>query len=105
MGEVVMYKVLKTQLRYYPHALLLLADMTTGERRWWCFGRQHEEDLCEDYHTKDLAGAVLVDFIDQRLLLTLFRMGRRQMGEGIYQSFCNFADEKENSLHNFKNLK
>ena len=56
-----MYKVLKTQLRYYPHALLLLADMTTGERRWWCFGRQHEEDLCEDYHTKDLAGAVLID--------------------------------------------
>ena len=55
-----MYKVLKTQLRYYPHALLLLADMTTGERRWWCFGSQHEEDLCEDYHTKDLAGAVLV---------------------------------------------
>ena len=40
-------------------------------------------------------GAVLVDFIDQRLLLTLFRMGRRQMGEGIYQCFCNFADEKE----------
>ena len=59
MGEVVMYKVLKTNLSYYPHALLLLADMTTGERRWWCFGSQHEEDLCEDYHTKDLAGAVL----------------------------------------------
>ncbi len=39
--------------------LPLLADMTTGERRWWCFGSQHEEDLCEDYHTKDLAGAVL----------------------------------------------
>ena len=61
MGEVVMYKVLKTNLSYYPHALLLLADMTTGERRWWCFGSQHEEDLCEDYHTKDLAGAVLSD--------------------------------------------
>ena len=84
-----MYKVLKTQLRYYPHALLLLADMTTGERRWWCFGSRWK----------------VVDFIDQRHLLTLFRMGRRQMGEGIYQSFCNFADEKENSLHNFKNLK
>ena len=57
------------------------------------------------YKVEDRKRWKVVDFIDQRLLLTLFRMGRRQMGEGIYQSFCNFADEKENSLHNFKNLK
>jgi len=54
-----MYKIIETDERRYPHVLLLLLNITTGEKRWWCFGEVHADDLCEEYHVKNLQGVIL----------------------------------------------
>ncbi len=53
-----MYKVL-SRIDRYPHVVLLLVDITTGDKRYWCFSTLHEEELCEEYHVKTIEGVLL----------------------------------------------
>lgn len=53
-----MYKIIDTIDRY-PHIVLQLVDITTGNKRYWCFSTLHAEDLCEEYHVRRLKGILL----------------------------------------------
>lgn len=53
-----MYKIIDTIDRY-PHVVLQLVDITTGNKRYWCLSVLHAEDLCKQYHVKSLRGVIL----------------------------------------------
>lgn len=48
----------------YPHVVLALVNITTGEKLYCCFSVIHEEELCQEYHVKNLKG-VLLDELPQ----------------------------------------
>lgn len=54
-----MYKIIAIETHCYPHVLLHLLNITTGVKRWWCFSELHADELCKDYHVKDLKGVIL----------------------------------------------
>lgn len=58
-----MYKVFFRICRY-PHVVIGLVNITTGEKGYWWFSILHEEMLCEEYHVKNLKG-VLLDELPQ----------------------------------------
>lgn len=53
-----MYKIIDTIDRY-PHVVLLLLDITTGDKRYWCFSVLYADELCEQYHVNNLNGLTL----------------------------------------------
>ena len=58
-----MYQIIRA-IDLYPHVVLTLVNITTGEKRYWCFSVIHEEELCQEYHVKNLKG-VLLDELPQ----------------------------------------
>lgn len=54
-----MYKIIRTIDRY-PHVVMEMVNITTGERFYWALGSYQEELLCKEYHVKDLK-VVLLD--------------------------------------------
>ena len=53
-----MYKIIDTIDRY-PFVVLLLLDITTGEKRYWCIDDVRADELCDEYHAKYLKGILL----------------------------------------------
>jgi len=53
-----MYKIIDTIDRY-PFVVMLLVNITTGEKRYWCIDDVHADELCDEYHAKDLKGLLL----------------------------------------------
>lgn len=58
-----MYQIIRA-IDLYPHVVLTLVNITTGEKRYWCFSVIHEEELCKECHVKTLEG-VLLDKLPQ----------------------------------------
>lgn len=53
-----MYKIIRTIDRY-PHVVMEMVNITTGERFYWALGSYQAELLCAEYHVKDLKGVLL----------------------------------------------
>lgn len=53
-----MYKIIRTIDRY-PHVVMELVDITTGEKFYWALGAYQAELLCADYHVTELNGVIL----------------------------------------------
>lgn len=53
-----MYQIIRA-IDLYPHVVMALVNITTGEKRYWCFSVIHEEELCKEYHVKQLKGVLL----------------------------------------------
>lgn len=53
-----MYKIIETIDRY-PFVVMLLVNITTGEKRYWCIDDVHADDLCAEYHVRNLHGLIL----------------------------------------------
>lgn len=53
-----MYKIIRTIDRY-PHVVMEMVNITTGERFYLALGSYQAELLCEEYHVKDLEGVLL----------------------------------------------
>lgn len=53
-----MYKIIDT-INRYPHVVLQLVEITTGDKRYWFFSTLHADDLCKQYHVKSLRGVLL----------------------------------------------
>ncbi len=53
-----MYKITRTIDRY-PHVVMELVNITTGEKLYWALGSYQAELLCAEYHVKYLKGVIL----------------------------------------------
>lgn len=53
-----MYKIIRTIDRY-PHVVMEMVNITTGEKLYWALGSYQAELLCAEYHVKDLKGVIL----------------------------------------------
>ncbi len=53
-----MYKIKRTIDRY-PHVVMEMVNITTGERFYWALGSYQAELLCAEYHVTELKGVIL----------------------------------------------
>lgn len=53
-----MYKIVDTIDRY-PFVVLLLVNITTGGKRYWCIDDVHADKLCDEHNVSNLLGVVL----------------------------------------------
>jgi hypothetical protein len=53
-----MYKIIRTIDRY-PHVVMKMVNITTGERFYWALGSYQAELLCAEYHITELKGVIL----------------------------------------------
>lgn len=58
-----MYKIIRTIDRY-PHVVMEIVNITTGEKLYWALGSYQAELLCAEYHVTNLKG-VLLDELPQ----------------------------------------